>query len=141
VARVERGPQLPAHLGARDHALAIEVAAALGKGLVLQLHHGRAGALERAHRALRVQGVAEAGIAVHDDGQRDPFRDARERVGHLGRRGQSDIGAAEARVGDGGAREVQGLEAGLFRNEGGERVVNAGGEDGGRGLQPLPEGR
>jgi hypothetical protein len=66
-ARVQRGAQLAAHLGgAGHHGLAVEVAAALGEALVLQLDHRGAGALEAAHRALHVQRIAEAGVGVDD---------------------------------------------------------------------------
>jgi hypothetical protein len=97
---VERGAQLAAHLGHRHHALAVKVAAALGKGLVFELNHGRTGALEGAHRALGVQGVAKAGIGIDDHRQLHPLGDAREAVSHLGGGGQADIGAAQSGVGD-----------------------------------------
>ena len=51
VPRVDRGADLAAHLVRRDQRLAVEVAAALGKVLVLELDRGGAGALELAHRA------------------------------------------------------------------------------------------
>ena len=38
-------------------------------------------------------------------------------------------GAAEARVGDGRAGEIERLEPGRLRQRGGERVVDAGGDD------------
>ena len=45
-ARIDRGLDLGDHLGARDHLLALEVAAALGEHLVLDLDRVGAGALQ-----------------------------------------------------------------------------------------------
>ena len=61
-----RGADLAAHLGRRDQRLAVEMAAALGKVLVLELDRVGAGALELAHGALDVERVAVAGVGVDD---------------------------------------------------------------------------
>jgi hypothetical protein len=127
-ARVQRRMQLAGHLGHRDHGLAVEVAAAFGEALVFQLDHRGAGALEGTHRALRVQRIAEAGVGVDDHRQRHALGDARQRVFHLGGGGQPDVGAAQPRVGDGRARQVQRLEAGLLGDQCRQRVVDARGQ-------------
>jgi hypothetical protein len=63
-ARVDGRLDLPHHLCGRDHLLAREMAAALGKDLVLDLQRIGAGALEQLHRAYHVHGIAEAGIGI-----------------------------------------------------------------------------
>ena len=117
------------------------MAAALRIGLILDLERARAGALIGSHGALGIKGVAEAGVGVDDDGQLDAVADEGHRVGHLGGRGEADVRPAEPRVGDGGAREVHRLEARRLGERGGQRIVDAGGdEDGGLG-EPGLEGR
>ena len=61
-------------------------------------------------------------------GSAHAFGDARQRVGHFGEGGQADVGAAEPRVGDRRARQVQRLEAGLLGDQRRQRVVDAGRE-------------
>ncbi|MNV56391.1 hypothetical protein D3C71_1486710 [compost metagenome] len=130
---VDGGAQLAAHLGGGDHGLAVEVAAALGKGLVFQLDHGRARPLEAAHGALRVQRIAKAGIGIDDDGRGHPFGNAGQRVFDLGVRGQADVRAAQARIGDGRAGQVQRAKARLFGHQRRQGVVDAGSQHGARG--------
>ena len=84
VACVECGAQFAAHLLRADHRLAVQMSAAFGKVLVLQLHHGRARALEAAHCALHVDGVAKTGVGVHDHGCVHAFGDTRQCVLHFG---------------------------------------------------------
>jgi hypothetical protein len=91
VAGVQRGAQLAAHLGGWHQAFASQVAAAFRESLVFQLQHGRACALEAAHRALHVQRVAVAGVGVNDDGQLHPFSDARQHLGGFGGGGQAHV--------------------------------------------------
>jgi hypothetical protein len=125
---IERGAELALHLGDRDHGLAVEVAAALGEGLVLELDHGRTGALEAAHRALHVERVAEAGVGVDDHRHAHAFGDARQRLLDFREGRQADVAAAEPGVGDRRTREIERLEAGLLGDERRERVVDAGRE-------------
>jgi hypothetical protein len=50
-------------------------------------------------------------------GSRDAVADRGERVGHLAHRDEADVGPAEARIGDGRAGQIDGLGAGLFRDQ------------------------
>ena len=125
-ARVQRGLELAAHLAYRHHRLAVQVPAALGKALVLNLDHGGACALKAAHGALGVEGVAEAGVGIDDDGRAHALGDAGQGVFHLGVGGQAHVGAAQPRVGNGSARQVQRLKARLLRHQGAQGVVHAG---------------
>ena len=122
-------------------ALAVQVAAALGKILVFQLDHGGARALEGAHRALHVQRVAVAGVAVDDHRQRHAVGDARQHVGGFAGGGQAHVRAAELGVGHGTAGQVQRLEAGLLGQEGAERVIHAGGQQRARLAQAFAQRR
>ena len=57
--RLARDADLAAHFPGVDQALVVQVAAALGKGLVLDVEGGHAGALHRAHGALHVGRAAK----------------------------------------------------------------------------------
>src|SRR5262249_58322328 len=61
---IDRGAKLAAHFGGRDQHLAIEMTAALGKILILDLYGVGADAFELPHRAGHVKRVAIAAIAV-----------------------------------------------------------------------------
>ena len=124
-ARIDRGADLAAHLLRRDQRLAVEMAAALGEVLVLELDRGGAGALELADGAMDVQRVAVAGVGVDDQVRGHAVADQRQRLGHLGHGDEPDVRPAEPRVGDGGAGDVERLEAGLRRDQRGERVIDA----------------
>ena len=63
---IDRGADLAAHLLRRDQRLAVEMAAALGKILVLELDRVGAGALELADRAHDIERVAVAGVGIDD---------------------------------------------------------------------------
>ena len=104
------------------------MAAALGKGLVFNLQHGGAGLLESAHGAHGVERVAKAGVGVHDDRNADALGDAGQGVGHFGGGGQADVGAAQPRVGNRRAGQVERFKAGLLGDQGGEGVVDPGGQ-------------
>ena len=106
------------------------MAAALGEALVFELHHGGPGALKAAYRALHVERIAKAGVAVDDDRGVHPLGDARQRVCHLAEGGQADVGAAKPGVGDRGARQVQGLKAGLLGHQRAQGVKDAGRQQG-----------
>ena len=129
LARVERGLDLADHLRLRHQRLVLEVAAALGHRLVLELHRRGARALEAADRALHVEGVAEARVDVDDHGDRRALADGGERVEHLARRGEADVGEAEARVADRRAGEIRRLEPRLLDEHGGKAVIDARGDD------------
>ena len=91
---------LPTISARRDHALVGEMAAALGKGLVLDLDRGGARALEQPDRPLDVQRIAVAGVGVDDDRRRHALADMGERIGDLAHRDEADVGPAEPGIGD-----------------------------------------
>ena len=65
--RIDGGLDLAGHLGGRDEALVVQMAAALREALVLELDRARAGALEEPHRALDVERIAVAGVGIDDE--------------------------------------------------------------------------
>ena len=92
--RLHRRANLRHHVAGRDHGLALEVAAALGRYLVFQEDAGRARLLEERHRALHVVQVAVAGVAVRDRGDGEAGRGAAHGIGHLAG-GQEGIDMAQ----------------------------------------------
>ena len=94
MAHIHRCLELAAHLSHRHHGFPVEVAAALGKTLIFNLHHGCASTLKTAHGALGVERVAKAGVGIHDDGRAHALGDAGQRVFNLGVSGQSHVRAA-----------------------------------------------
>ena len=77
-ARIDRRLDLAGHLLRRDQRLAVEMAAALGKILVLELDRVGAGALEQAHGALHIERVAIAGVGIDDQMGADAVADQRD---------------------------------------------------------------
>ena len=91
-AGVDRGADLHPRLLARDHLLAAGVTAFLRADLILDHHAGGAGAGILDHRALDVERVAVAGVAVAD--QRDLAGGGAavaQAVEHLGERDQPGV--------------------------------------------------
>jgi hypothetical protein len=105
--------------------LPAEVAAALGRDLVLELDAVGARALQRAHRVPHVQRIAEAGVGIDDQRQVHRVADARRVVGDLGQAHEGLVGQAEPHVGDAGAGDVDRLEAEVFDDAGRQRVERA----------------
>ncbi|MCI1757273.1 MAG: hypothetical protein LKM31_16735 [Sphingobium sp.] len=70
-ARIGGGADLGQHFRQRDHALAIEMAAPFGEILILELDCGRARPLQHLHRPPGVYGIAEAGVGIDNERQRD----------------------------------------------------------------------
>jgi hypothetical protein len=140
-ARVHRRAHLAHHLARVHHGLAGEVAAALGAGLVLQLHGVGAGALQRAHGVRHVDRIAEAGVGIHD--QRQPHRVAQRRGGlrHLGKADEAEVRQAVELVGEARAAQVDGLEAELLDDARGQRVAGARHEQAAAGLEGLAQAR
>ena len=58
--------------------LLVEMAAALGKVLILDLNGVGAGALEQPHRALDIERIAVAGVGIDDEMRTDPIADQRD---------------------------------------------------------------
>ena len=106
LARNARGLDLLRAISTRGiTSLPRHVAAALGAHLVLDVDAGDAGLLEILHGVMHVHRIAVAGVGV--GGQRDRER-AREHARHAStfsdERHDADVGLAEQRVGEAGAR-------------------------------------
>ena len=114
------------HLVLADDLLARPVAAALGRDLVLDVHAGRAGALEQLDRARDVEGAAPAGVDVdqqrHVGGVGDPAH-VLEDVVH---RGHAQIGQAVGPVGHAAAGQIDRPEAAVLGEHGGIGVDRTG---------------
>ncbi|CFM03260.1 Uncharacterised protein [Bordetella pertussis] len=123
--RVGRRLDLRHHLGQRRHALAGEVAAALGKHLVFQLDGIGPGALQHPHGMPYIDRVAEAGVGVDDQGQLDRIADARGRVGHVAQADDAQVRRAVMHVGQARAGQVDRLEPLVRHDPGAHRVERA----------------
>ncbi len=130
--------QLADHLAGRDHVLALHVAAALGRLLVLQVDARHAARLVVVHRADHVDRVAVAGVGICDHRDGDRLRHAPGVLDHLAARQQRHIGTAEQGAGGGEAAHVDDVEAGLLDQPSGQPVVGTDGQHG-RGPQELPQ--
>ena len=123
---IERRLDLADHFGCRHQPLLVEVAAALGKGLVLELDRVGAGAFEQPHGARDIERIAVAGIGIDDQIGGNPVADRADDVGDFAHADQADVGAPEAGIGDRRAGYVKRPERGLFGDQRGEGVVDAG---------------
>ena len=139
MARLDRGADLGDELGARDHLLAIEVAAALGRHLVLDVDRRHAARLVFAHGARHVELVAVAGVGIGDQRDADRARHDRRVVDHLAHGEQAEVGVA-TRGRSAGAGHVDGLETGLLDQARADAVVGAGGDQHAGALQQRFEG-
>jgi hypothetical protein len=101
------------------------MSAAFGKNLILDEHAGQSRALVGAHRTGGVGDVAEPGIAVAEDRNRNRVAEPGVMVGHLGHRQLRGIGLAEQRGGRGIAAAGDHLKADLFGDARAQRVVHA----------------
>ena len=118
--------ELADHLRRGNQALFGKVPAALGIALVLDLQGIGPCPLEGTHRALHVQGVAIAVVRIDDQRRRHPVADQANGFSDLGHRYQPDVRPAKTGIGDGGARQVDRLEAGIRRQQRGQRIIDAG---------------
>jgi hypothetical protein len=132
------GAHLADELVGADHLLVVEVPAALREHLVLDVEGGDAGGGVLAHCAHDVELVAEAGVGVRDHRHADRGGDARRVLRHLGHRQQPVVGVAEAGR-RAGAGHVDGGEAGLLDDPGGQAVVRARGDDERVAGEQLPQ--
>lgn len=83
---------------------------------------------------LHVERVAEARIRIDDERDRDALTDLRDDFGHFAHADETDVGAAEARVGNARTGKIGGAEACTLDETGRKGVVAAGRhEDAGRG--------
>ena len=127
-ARIHRSLDLADHLLRGDQRLVRQMAATFGDGLVLELDSAGAGAFEDAHGALDVQRIAIAGVGVHDQRRLDALADMGQRIGHLAHGHETDVGAPELGIGDGGARQIERLESRIGGDGGGEGIEHPGSE-------------
>jgi hypothetical protein len=124
--RIAGGLDFRDHLRGRNHALAGEMAAALGPALVFDMHAGDAGFFIIADRAARVDRVAVAGVGIGDNGQLARIDDAARVVDHFGRGQQSDVGMPRPRDAGAEARHVHGVESRQLDEPCGEPVGDTG---------------
>ena len=107
------------------HLLAVEVAAALGVDLVLEVAAGQPAVLERLDRTGDVHRLAEAGVGVDQRRKCCGCGDLLAAPGDLGQRRQPDVG--QRQVGrQRRARDVAAVEAELLDQHGGQRADRAG---------------
>ena len=93
----DRGLDPPDRDLAVDDVLAVQVPAALGVDLVLDVQPGHPGVLEQLHGAGGVHRLAEPGVRVDQGGQGGDPGDLLRPPGHLGRGGQPDVRQARGR--------------------------------------------
>ena len=87
----DRSPDPPHHLLGGHDRLAVEVAAALGVDLVLEVAAGQAAGLERLDGTGDVHRLAEAGVGVDDGRQVGDGGDLATATGDLVQRGEPDV--------------------------------------------------
>ena len=119
----DRGLQARDHLGGGDDLLAREVAAELGRDLVLDLHAGGSSPRDRMHGG---RGIAPAGVDVHEQGKvhsADNPVDVGQDVTEVGFTG---VRQAEGLVGNAGAGKVERLKASALGEQRGIGVDHAG---------------
>src|SRR5690606_36631079 len=109
-AGVDGGPDTAQRRRLVDQLLAVEVAAALGVDLVLDVEAGHPGVLEHLDGAGDVHRLAEAGVGIDDGGQLGHAGDLSAAGGDLAQRGEPDVRLAEVR-GEDGAGDVDAVEA------------------------------
>ncbi len=95
IASAGGGADLQHRLVARDHLPPRDMAAALGRDLVLEVQAGDAAADVFLDGADDVDGVPEAGVGIGDERDADGRGDELRVQRHLGQRGQPGIGQAE----------------------------------------------
>ena len=102
------------------------MAAALGKLLVLDLDAGGARPLVAPHRVLHVQGAAEAGVRIGDQGRRRPLGDLADPADHVLVGRIAGIRHSQQRGGDAIAGHVHRLETEAVGEPGRDHVVDPG---------------
>ena len=109
--------QLADHDVHRLDRLAVEVAAALGPGLVLQLDAAGPGLLEAPHGVRHVRHVAVAGVGVDQHRQVGTAAHGGQAVEDLAQSGQADVGLARRPARRRVAAQVEAGEAGGHRRD------------------------
>ena len=78
--------------------------------------------IEHLHGARHVDRIAETGVGIDDQRQRDHVAHGADVAGEFGQRDQADIRHAKKRIGDAGAGDVDRLEPDIFDHARGQRV-------------------
>ena len=125
LAGIEGRLQLGDHLGCGDHLLALHMAAALGRDLILDEQGGDAGALIGAHGAGDIGRPAIAGIGIGQQRQLGRIAEPGIELRHLAHAELGHIGLADQARGGAIAAAGRGLEAGPLDQLQGERVMGA----------------
>jgi len=108
--------------------LTVEVAAALGEYLILDVKSRGAGEVVLPESAAHHLGFSEAGVGVGEDGEASGAGDLADDEAELVEREEADIGEAEGSR-DGGARDIAALKAGPGDGAGDEAAIGAGESD------------
>src|SRR5699024_3323559 len=124
-AALDGGLDALGHLGGGDDLFAVEVTAALRVDLVLEVESRDAGVLELLDRAGHIHRLAPAGVGIDEGRQVRHPGDIASVVGHLGHRGQSDVGQTHGR-GERSAGDVDALETDLLDDLSVDRIDGAG---------------
>ena len=114
--------------------------AAFWEILILDLDSRGTEALQHAYRALHIQGVAEAGVSIDDDGQADALTDPSHHVGDLIEADQTNVRASQLGIGYRRARDIDGFKSRLLDQQGRERIIGPGGQNRGPRLEALEQG-
>ncbi len=117
-AGVDGGLDAVGHLFGGDDLFVGAVAAALGLDLVFDVAAGGSGLDERADGAGEVEGSAEAGVDVYEEGQGADVGDAANVGEDVVDGGDAEVGDAEGACGDASAGEVEGAIADALGHEG-----------------------
>src|SRR6185312_13697270 len=122
--RVERGLDFTDHLLRWDERLVVEMAAALGKRLVLDLDCVRARSLEQADRARHIERITITGVRIDNEMAADAIADQGNRVNDLTHCDQANVGPAELRIGNTGSRYIERRESRPLGEMGGQCIID-----------------
>ena len=123
---LRHGLHLGRHVFERNQILAIQMAAALRKHLILQVQCRGTGSLVGHHRAHAALHLAVARVGIGDHRQPACIGDLADGAANLRHGEQADVGEA-GHVGGGASRHVQRLKAGLRDRARHQCVEGAGG--------------
>ena len=98
------------------------MAAALGKGLVLQHDGVGPGTLQHPHRVHHIDGVAKASVPIHQQRDVDRIANGAHMGRQLGQRHQANVGRTQIGVGHGSPTDHQHLMPGGLDHPGGQRI-------------------
>src|SRR5262249_27243010 len=139
-AGVAGGAELHHHLSKRHHFLAIEVPAALGKGLVFDVQRCHTGFFVFLDRAIDVEGTPIACIGVSHEGHTDGRGNCTVVGQHFCETGKTQFRFADTRPCCPRPRHVDHGKTLALNKLGGEAVVRPWGDDDTGLAQELPQG-